>query len=57
MLQSGQWAELLRFESVTAANAHQSYVGYLDCLHALTGRSKTQAEQWELFLSTHALSF
>jgi hypothetical protein len=57
VLQSGQWAELLRFESVTAANAHQSYVGYLDCLHALTGRSKTHAEQWELFLSTHALSF
>ena len=57
VLQSGQWAELLRFESVTAANAHHSYVGYLDCLHALAARSKTHAEQWELFLSTHALSF
>ena len=48
---------LLRFQSVTAANAHHSYVGYLDCLHALAARSKTLAEQWELFFSTQASSF
>ena len=57
VLQSSQWAELLSFESITAANAHHSYVGYLDCLHSLAARSKTHAAQWEMFLSMHALSF
>lgn len=57
VLQAGQWAELMRFQPITYANASESYVGYLDCLHALAARTQTTAEQWEMFLFTFGDAF
>jgi hypothetical protein len=57
VLQAGQWAELLRFQPITYANASDSYIGYLDCLHALAAKTQTQGEQWELFLFTFGEAF
>jgi hypothetical protein len=57
VLQAGQWAELMRFQPITYANASESYVGYLDCLHALAAKTQTTAEQWEMFLFTFGDAF